>query len=111
MALSDKERRAPLGSPALAWKHSILVGVGMKYRRMRSSMLYAIERGRLPEIDFLNGEIVRRGARHGIATPVNTRLVAAVHDVAAGRARSSLDHLRAIFDEVSSAAPADSHAA
>ena len=110
MALTERERRAPLGSPALAWKHSILVGVGMKYRRMRSSMLYALERGRTPEVDFLNGEIVRRGARHGVATPVNARLVRAVHDIAAGRAQSSLDGLRAIFDEVSGAADASAAA-
>ena len=100
MALSERERAAPLGSPALAWKHSILVGVGMKYRRMRSSMLYAIERGRTPEIDFLNGEVVRRGARHGLATPVNARLVETVHAIAAGRERSSMALLRALFDEV-----------
>ena len=104
MALTDRERRAPLGSPALAWKHSILVGVGMKYRRMRSSMLYAIERGRTPEIDYLNGEVVRRGARHGVATPVNARLVEAVHDIAAGRQRPTMTYLREIFHELSTAA-------
>jgi 2-dehydropantoate 2-reductase len=103
MALTDRERKAPLGSPALAWKHSILVGVGVKYRRMRSSMLYAIERGRTPEIDFLNGEVVTRGARHGVPTPVNARLVAAVHDIAGGRASPSIKYLRGIFDEISEA--------
>jgi 2-dehydropantoate 2-reductase len=110
MALTDRERRAALGGPALAWKHSILVGVGMKYRRMRSSMLYAIERGRTPEIDYLNGEIVRRGARYGVATPVNARLVDAVHDIASGRERPSMTFLRTIFGELGAAA-ARTHAA
>ena len=36
--------------------------VGLRYRRMRSSMLAAIERKRTPAIDFLNGEVVIRGA-------------------------------------------------
>lgn len=44
----------------------------------RSSMLQDIERGRRTEIDAINGEVWRRGRRHGIATPANellTRLV------------------------------------
>jgi 2-dehydropantoate 2-reductase len=100
MALTPSERRLVLGSPALAWKHSILLAVGMKYRRMRSSMLIALERGRRPEIDFLNGEVVRRGTLHGIPTPVNARLCRAVDDIAAGRETSSGDHLRRVFDEL-----------
>ena len=41
----------------------MLLAVGAKYRRLRSSMLVAIERGREPAVDFLNGEVVRRAAR------------------------------------------------
>jgi 2-dehydropantoate 2-reductase len=41
----------------------------------RSSMLQDIERGRPTEIDFLNGAIVSAGARHGIATPINSTIV------------------------------------
>ncbi len=44
----------------------------------RSSMLQDIERGRRTEVDAISGEVSRRGARHGIKTPVNemlTRLV------------------------------------
>lgn len=46
----------------------------------RSSMLQDLERGRRTEIDAINGEIWRRGIRHGIVTPTNealTRLVRA----------------------------------
>ena len=99
LALTDRERSAALGSPALTWKHTILVGVGVKYRRMRSSMLIAIERGRIPEIDFLNGEVVRRGAALGVATPVNARLCTAVAAIVAGRERPAIDHLRQVYDE------------
>jgi 2-dehydropantoate 2-reductase len=100
LALTERERRAALGSPALAWKHSLLMAVGVRYRKMRSSMLYALERGRVPEIDFLNGEVARRGAALGVPTPVNARLTRAVHDIVAGRAVSSHEHLRAVFDEL-----------
>jgi 2-dehydropantoate 2-reductase len=41
----------------------------------RSSMLQDLERGRRTEVLAINGEIVRRGAAHGIATPVNADLV------------------------------------
>lgn len=40
----------------------------------RPSMLQDLEAGRRTEIDAINGEVVRRGARYGIATPVNATL-------------------------------------
>ena len=40
----------------------------------RSSMAEDLDAGRKPEIDWLNGEIVRLGLRTGIATPVNAKL-------------------------------------
>ena len=100
MALTSGERQLALGSPFLAGKHAVLMAVGMKYRRMRSSMLIAIERGRTPEIDFLNGEVVRRGKALGVATPVNARLQRAVMDICEGREVSSVQHLRRVYDEV-----------
>lgn len=41
----------------------------------RSSMWEDLERGRVTEVDFLNGEIVKLGAAHGVATPVNGKLI------------------------------------
>src|SRR5206468_5387038 len=100
VSITDDERQLRFGSPSLFMKHSVLLAVGFKYRRMRSSMLYALERGRPPEIDFLNGEIVRRGAALGVPTPVNAALVAAVREIEARRLGSSLASLRAIHDRV-----------
>ena len=40
----------------------------------RSSMLQDIEADQQTEIETLNGEIVRRGERHGIETPINRTL-------------------------------------
>jgi 2-dehydropantoate 2-reductase len=100
IAISEAERGLSFGSPSLAYKHSVLMAVGFKYRRLRSSMLYALERGRPPEIDFLNGEIVRRGAALGVPTPVNAALVDAVRAVEARRASSSLALLRELHDRV-----------
>jgi 2-dehydropantoate 2-reductase len=100
IAIREAERALQFGSPSLAYKHSVLLAVGFKYRRMRSSMLYALERGRPPEIDFLNGEIVRRGAALGVPTPVNAALVAAVREIEARRSTSSVATLRALHDRV-----------
>jgi 2-dehydropantoate 2-reductase len=89
-----------IGSPSLAYKHSVLMAVGFKYRRLRSSMLYAIERGRPPEIDFLNGELVRRGAELGVPTPVSSALVDQVRAIVRKDARSEIPALKAIHDQV-----------
>ncbi len=70
LVLPSEGEPSPLG---MATKHALLLGVGARYRRLRSSMLSAIERGRAPAVDFLNGEIEDRGIRLGVATPVNAR--------------------------------------
>jgi 2-dehydropantoate 2-reductase len=100
IAINEAERHLAFGSPALAYKHSVLLAVGFKYRRLRSSMLYALERGRPPEIDFLNGEIVRRGAQLGVPTPVNAALVETVRAIEARRLTSSVAVLRALHDRI-----------
>ena len=98
LAITAAERRARFGSPSLAYKHSVLFAVGWKYRRMRSSMLYALERGRPPEIDFLNGEVVRRGLALGLETPVNGALVEAVRAIERGTTRPGFETLRQLFE-------------
>lgn len=81
IALTDEESRVA-ASPGLVAKHTLLLAVGARYRRMRSSMLSAIERGRPPAVDFLNGEVVDRGRALGVATPVNEAAQAMVHTIA-----------------------------
>ena len=67
---------------------------------MRSSMLSAIERGRPPAVDFLNGEVVEHGKAHGIPTPVNTAVRKLVWDISKGKNRAHIDTLRALSDEL-----------
>ena len=95
IALSDADR-ASSGSLSLGAKHALVLAVGLRYRRLRSSMLAAIERGRTPAIDFLNGEIVTRGKKHGIATPFNARVCETVWAIAKGSKKSSRATLDAI---------------
>jgi 2-dehydropantoate 2-reductase len=95
LALSDADRA---GGPSLGLtaKHALILAVGLRYRRLRSSMLAALERGRTPAIDFLNGEIVTRGKKHGIATPFNARVCETVWAIAKGDKKSSRDTLDSI---------------
>src|SRR5665647_2476007 len=97
IALSEADRVAA-ASVSLTAKHALLLAVGLRYRRMRSSMLAAIERGRTPAIDFLNGEVVTRGARHGVATPINARICETVWAIAKGEQKSSRDTLDRLCD-------------
>jgi len=62
-------------------------------------MLSAIERGRVPAIDFLNGEVVTHAARHGLAVPVNAAVVAAVRRLASGELRPSRELLDQVVEE------------
>jgi 2-dehydropantoate 2-reductase len=101
IALTDAERVAA-GSPSLFAKHALLLAVGARYRRMRSSMLAAIERGRTPAVDFLNGEVVTRGIERGIPTPINAAVRGQVLEIAAGKAAPSHELLRQFFERTRS---------
>lgn len=100
LALTDSERAARTGSASLVAKHALMLAVGTRYRRLRSSMLSAIERGRTPAVDFLNGEVETRGLRHGVPTPVNAAARALVHTIARGEEKSSVDALRGLAQGV-----------
>ncbi|HYM39580.1 MAG TPA: 2-dehydropantoate 2-reductase [Thermoplasmata archaeon] len=45
------------------------------------STLQSVRRGRPTEVDYLNGEVVAQGARLGIPTPFNAKVVELVHEV------------------------------
>lgn len=98
IALSDEERKVS-GSPALLAKHSLLLAVGFRFRRMRSSMLSAIERGRPPAVDFLNGEITERAKRYEVPARINSEMQRAVWDISKGKRKSSVETLRKIYEE------------
>ncbi len=98
IALTEEERAEGLGSPGLVAKHAMLLAVGLRYRRMRSSMLAAIERGRRPAVDFLNGEVVDRGRSALVATPANARVRDAVWRIARGEEKPGFALLRAVYD-------------
>jgi 2-dehydropantoate 2-reductase len=98
LALSESETRG-LGSPGLLAKHALLLAVGARYRRVRSSMLAAIERGRPPAVDFLNGEIVERAQKHGLSARVNSVARDYVWSIARAERQASPETLHALYRE------------
>jgi len=50
----------------------------------KASMLQSLEKGSVTEIDYVNGAVVRWGARYGVATPVNSALVACIKGIERG---------------------------
>ncbi|MFQ5664868.1 MAG: ketopantoate reductase family protein, partial [Candidatus Binatia bacterium] len=96
VALTAAERTAA-GSASLMAKHALLLAVGAKYRRLRSSMLLAIERGREPAVDFLNGEVVSAGQEVGVAVPLNARVVEVIRAIAGGVLHPGMPLLRALY--------------
>jgi 2-dehydropantoate 2-reductase len=67
-----------------AIRHALLLTVGARYRRLRSSMLASMERGRMPAVDFLNGEIEQRGREKNLATPYNSAARAVIWEIFRG---------------------------
>jgi 2-dehydropantoate 2-reductase len=82
----------------LLLKHAIMMVVGYKFRKLKSSMLQSIERGRRTEIDFMNGYVVECGREKGVPTPINAALTEMVREIEAGRRATSPKNLKDLLD-------------
>ena len=67
--------------------------IGFKYRRIKSSSLQSLERGRKTEIDYLNGYICARGRKHGVPTPTNDAVVRMVKEIEEGQREMTPENL------------------
>jgi 2-dehydropantoate 2-reductase len=83
--------------PGALPKHLIMAAVGLKYRRLKSSMLQSLERGREPEIAFMNGYVVERAREVGVPVPINAALTEMVWEIAAGERESEPGNLSALL--------------
>jgi 2-dehydropantoate 2-reductase len=91
------ERRTRGFGLDLLGKHAIMSVVGFKFRRLKSSMLQSIERGRHPEVDFLNGYVAEKGEEKSVPTPLNTALTSMIREIAAGTRATSPDNLKELL--------------
>lgn len=72
--------RTILNAPAPV-QHLAIRIIGIRYKRLKSTNLQSLERGRVTEIEYLNGYIVHQGASLNVPTPVNRRLLEMVHEI------------------------------
>jgi 2-dehydropantoate 2-reductase len=59
--------------------------IGLKYRKLKSSSLQSLERGKKTEVDNYNGYISDKGKEYGVATPVNDQLTRMVMEIENGK--------------------------
>ena len=62
-------------------RHAMILLVGLKYRRLKSSSLQSLERGRSTEIDYFNGFIAQKGEELGVDCPTNRRLTVMIKEI------------------------------
>jgi len=66
-------------------RHMTIRFIGIKYRKLKSSSLQSLERGRKTEVDNYNGYISAKGFSHDVPTPVNDQLVRMVKEIEEGK--------------------------
>ncbi|XDD45521.1 ketopantoate reductase family protein [Leptospira sp. WS39.C2] len=59
-------------------RHLILIGLGLKYFKIRTSMVQDLDKKRKTEINYINGEVVKLGKLNGIPVPKNEKIVTIV---------------------------------
>ncbi|MCE5345615.1 MAG: ketopantoate reductase family protein [Bacteroidales bacterium] len=80
-------------------RHLIILIIGFKYRRLKSSSLQSLERGKPTEIDYLNGYIVRNGKKFGVPVPVNEFIVSMIHEIEIKKRSTSINNFNnPLFD-------------
>jgi 2-dehydropantoate 2-reductase len=84
-------------------RHALLFAIGRRYRRLRSSMLRAMEKGRPPAVDFLNGEIVEHGERVGYDARVNRIACDIVWQIARGELQPGRHALSSLYEATAGA--------
>ena len=74
-------------------RHLIIRIIGFKYRRLKSSSLQSLLRGKPTEVDYFNGYITKKGDEHGVPTPVNKRIVEMIKEIEAGKRKVEVSNL------------------
>lgn len=69
-----------------------------KHAKLKASMLQDLEKGKLTEVDAINGAVSAYGRKVGCPTPVNDRVVDIIHRIEQGELSPSFDNLN-FFNE------------
>ena len=64
-----------------------------KHAKLKASMLQDLEKGKLTEVDAINGAVSQYGRMVGCPTPMNDRVVEIIHNIEKGKLQPSFDNL------------------
>lgn len=65
-----------------------------KHAKLKASMLQDIEKGKLTEVDAINGAVSEYGRKVGCPTPMNDRVVEIIHAIEQGKLKPEFANLR-----------------
>lgn len=65
-----------------------------KHAKLKASMLQDLEKGKLTEVDAINGAVSAYGRKVGCPTPMNDLVVKIIHDIENGSARPERNNIR-----------------
>lgn len=65
-----------------------------KHAKLKASMLQDIEKGKLTEVDAINGAVSDYGRQVGCPTPMNDRVVQIIHDIEQGKLKPGFENLQ-----------------
>ena len=65
-----------------------------KHAKLKASMLQDLEKGKLTEVDAINGAVSEYGREVGCPTPMNDRVVEIIHKIEEGKLEPSFKNLQ-----------------
>ncbi|MBE6235283.1 MAG: ketopantoate reductase family protein [Bacteroidales bacterium] len=65
-----------------------------KHAKLKASMLQDIEKGKLTEVDAINGSVSDYGRKVGCPTPMNDKVVEIIHKIEKGELKPESDNLK-----------------
>ena len=65
-----------------------------KHAKLKASMLQDIEKGKLTEVDAINGAVSAFGRKVGFPTPANDRVVEIIHKIEQGELKPCVENLK-----------------
>ncbi len=78
-------------------RHIFLLAMGYKFRKLKSSSLQSLERGKATEIEYLNGYIVRNAREYAVSAPINNAIVNMIHQIEQQKRKISVSNFNDPF--------------
>ena len=65
-----------------------------KHAKLKASMLQDLEKGKLTEVDAINGAVSEYGRKVGFPTPINDKVVEIIHKIEKGELKPGFENLK-----------------